>query len=95
MEFAYLYSTSAGDASAIREKGYAIALCRAYNNYVHDEFAKVSPRLKPLAVFPQQDPEEAGARNSQGSHRARARRSFDQDDGSDFTARPSVLRSDL
>ena len=26
MEFAYLYSTSAGDVSAIREKGYAIAL---------------------------------------------------------------------
>jgi uncharacterized protein len=59
MEFAYLYSTSAGDVSAVREKDYAIALCRAYNNYVHDDFVKVSPRLKPLAIFPQQDPQEA------------------------------------
>jgi predicted TIM-barrel fold metal-dependent hydrolase len=59
MEFAYLYSTSAGDVSGVREKDYAIALCRAYNNYVHDDFAKVSPRLKPLAIFPQQDPQEA------------------------------------
>jgi hypothetical protein len=59
MEFAYLYSTSAGDVSAVREKDYAIALCRAYNNYVHDDFATVSPRLKPLAIFPQQTPEEA------------------------------------
>ncbi len=59
MEFAYLYSTSAGDVSGVREKDYAIALCRAYNNYVHDDFAKVSPRLKPLAIFPQQDPQAA------------------------------------
>ncbi|MBI3061208.1 MAG: amidohydrolase family protein, partial [Deltaproteobacteria bacterium] len=59
MELAFLYSTGAGDVSRVREPGYAVAFCRAYNNYVHDYWAKVSDRLKPVALFPQQDPEAA------------------------------------
>ena len=55
MELAFLYSTGAGDVSRVREPGYALALCRAYNDYVHDHWAKVSDRLKPVALFPQQD----------------------------------------
>jgi uncharacterized protein len=59
MELAFLYSTGAGDVSRVREPGYALALCRAYNDYVHDHWAKISARLKPVALFPQQDPPEA------------------------------------
>ena len=59
MELAFLYSTGAGDVSRVREPGYALGLCRAYNDYVHDHWAKVSDRLKPVALFPQQDPPEA------------------------------------
>lgn len=59
MEMAFLYSTGAGDVSRVRETGYAKAFCRAYNNYVHDHWAKVSDRIKPVALLPQQDPEAA------------------------------------
>ena len=41
-----------GNVSRIREPDYAVALCEAYNDYVHDHYAKVSDRLKPIAVHP-------------------------------------------
>jgi predicted TIM-barrel fold metal-dependent hydrolase len=56
---AYLYATTLGGVSRIVEPLYAAALCRAYNNYVHDQYARVSDRLKPLALIPPQDPVEA------------------------------------
>ncbi len=56
---AYLYPTSTGNVSRVREVDYAVALCAAYNNYVYDKFAKVSDRLKPIALFSPQDPQQA------------------------------------
>jgi predicted TIM-barrel fold metal-dependent hydrolase len=38
---------------------YAARLSRAYNDYVHDRFAKPNPALKPIALIPMQDPELA------------------------------------
>ena len=48
-----------GNVSRIREPDYAVALCEAYNDYVYDHYAKVSDRLKPIAIIPPQDPERA------------------------------------
>ena len=35
------------------------ALCEAYNDYVHDRYAKISDQLRPVALLPFQDPERA------------------------------------
>ena len=59
IEQAFLYPTAMGNVSRIREPDYAVALCEAYNDYVHDQYAKVSNRLRPVALLPFQDPERA------------------------------------
>jgi predicted TIM-barrel fold metal-dependent hydrolase len=38
---------------------YAARLSRAYNDYVHDKFARPNPALKPIALIPMQDPDSA------------------------------------
>lgn len=35
---------------------YAARLCRAYNDWVHDRFARANPALHPIALIPMQDP---------------------------------------
>ena len=59
IELAFLYPTSLGNVSRVRESSYAAALAEAYNDYVYDHYAKVSPRLKPIAVIAPQDPDRA------------------------------------
>ena len=59
IELAFLYPTSMGNVSRVREPDYAVALCEAYNDYVYDHYVKVSERLKPIAIIPPQDPERA------------------------------------
>jgi uncharacterized protein len=59
IEQAFLYPTALGNVSRIREPEYAAALCQAYNDYVHDRYAKISNRLRPVALLPFQDPESA------------------------------------
>jgi predicted TIM-barrel fold metal-dependent hydrolase len=59
IEMAFLYPTSMGNVSRVREPAYAVALCEAYNDYVFDHYVKVSERLKPIAIIPPQDPERA------------------------------------
>jgi uncharacterized protein len=59
IEKAFLYPTSMGNVSRVREPDYAVALCEAYNDYVRGHYAKVSPRLSPIALIPFQDPERA------------------------------------
>jgi predicted TIM-barrel fold metal-dependent hydrolase len=36
-----------------------VALCRAYNTFLHEEFVKKSPRLHAVALLPVQDPDAA------------------------------------
>ena len=38
---------------------YAVKLCRAYNDYVADRYARVSDRVRPMALVPMQDPPAA------------------------------------
>ena len=59
IEQVFLYPTALGNVSRIREPEYAAALCQAYNDYVHDCYAKISKRLRPVALLPFQDPESA------------------------------------
>ena len=45
--------------SFLKDREWAVALCRAYNTFLHEEFIRVSPRLKAVALLPVQDPEAA------------------------------------
>ena len=56
---AVLYPTAGLAIGWVRELDLAVALCRAYNNFVHQEFLTVSPRLKAVALLPFQDVPEA------------------------------------
>jgi predicted TIM-barrel fold metal-dependent hydrolase len=57
MELTVLYPTLGLFASFLRDREWAVALCRAYNTFLHEEFVKVSPRLKAVALLPVQDPD--------------------------------------
>ena len=59
METTVLYPTIGLGVGFLNDPDYAAAFCRAYNNYVSEEFCKVSPRLKAVALLPLQAPEES------------------------------------
>lgn len=61
---AVLFPTGCLGFGWVREPDYAVALAKAYNNFVTEKFQKVSPRLKPVALIPLQDVLE-GARELQ------------------------------
>jgi predicted TIM-barrel fold metal-dependent hydrolase len=52
---AVLFPTNGLSIGWIREPDYAVALCKAWNNFVSEKFQKVSPRLKGIALIPLQD----------------------------------------
>ena len=54
-----LYPTAGLGIGWVREPDFAVALCRAYNNFVHQEFLTVSPRLQAVVLLPFQDVPEA------------------------------------
>ena len=55
METAVLYPTAGLGIGWVREPDFAVALCRAYNNFLSHEFCAISPRLKGVALLPFQD----------------------------------------
>ena len=59
VETAVLYPTLGLFMSFLKDREWAVALCRAYNTCLHEEFVRVSPRLKAVALLPVQDPEAA------------------------------------
>lgn len=59
VETAVLYPTAGLGIGWVREPDFAVALCRAYNNFLHQEFLTVSPRLQGVALLPFQDVPEA------------------------------------
>jgi predicted TIM-barrel fold metal-dependent hydrolase len=59
MELAVLYPTLGLFMSFLKDREWAVRLCRAYNTLMHEEFVKVSPRLKAVALLPVQDPAAA------------------------------------
>src|SRR5439155_21577070 len=56
---AVLFPTLGLFMSFLKDRSWAVQLCRAYNSFIHEEFVKVSPRLKAVALLPVQDPQAA------------------------------------
>ena len=56
---AVLYPTSGLGIGWVREPDFAVALCRAYNDFLHQEIMLKSPRLKGVALLPLQEAPEA------------------------------------
>ncbi|MBO9997600.1 MAG: amidohydrolase family protein [Cyanobacteria bacterium SID2] len=54
-----IYGTFNLTFSSIFDKDLAVALCKAYNNYIADDCRPWGDRLKPIGVVPLQDVEEA------------------------------------
>jgi len=54
-----LYPTSGLACGFIRDPEWAVALTRAYNNWLSERYLKMSPRLLGMALLPLQDPAEA------------------------------------
>ena len=59
VELGVLYPTAGLSIGWIREPDFAVALCRAYNDFFHHEFTSASPRLRGVALLPLQDPKSA------------------------------------
>jgi predicted TIM-barrel fold metal-dependent hydrolase len=59
MEMAVLYPTLGLFMSFLKDREWAVRLCRAYNTLMYEEFIKVTPRLKAVALLPVQDPAAA------------------------------------
>jgi predicted TIM-barrel fold metal-dependent hydrolase len=57
IETTILYPTLGLFMSFLKDRAWAVALCRAYNTFMYEEFVKVSPRLKAVALLPVQDPD--------------------------------------
>jgi predicted TIM-barrel fold metal-dependent hydrolase len=58
IDTAVLYPTSGLGIGKVREPAFAVALCRAYNDFI-SEYCKASPRLKAVANLPIYNPQEA------------------------------------
>ncbi len=56
---AVLYTTSGLGVGKIFHRDWAIALCKAYNNWLHEEYIQRSPRFQGMALIPMQDAEAA------------------------------------
>ncbi|HEX9879527.1 MAG TPA: amidohydrolase family protein [Candidatus Binatia bacterium] len=56
---AVIFTSEGLSVGFIQNAEYAVAICRAYNDYVFDRYARVSDRLHPMALIPFQDPAQA------------------------------------
>lgn len=59
IEETVLYPTLGLAEGLIKDPDWAVAICRAYNNFVYETYLKVSPRIHAMALLPMQDVEEA------------------------------------
>jgi uncharacterized protein len=59
VEHSVMFTSEGLSVGFIQRPQYAVAICRAYNDYVSERYAKVSDRLHPMALIPMQDPKEA------------------------------------
>jgi len=55
IERTVLFTSEGLSIGYIQIPRYAVEVCRAYNDYVYRRFAKVSDRLRPMALIPLQD----------------------------------------
>lgn len=59
VETTILYPTLGLFMSFLKDREWAVAICRAYNSFMHEAFVTVNPRLKAVALLPVQDPDAA------------------------------------
>ncbi len=59
IEWTVLYPSAGLAVGRFVSVEWAIAACRAYNNWLHERFVKASPRFKGMALIPIQDVESA------------------------------------
>ncbi len=59
MAMAVLYPTLGLFMPFLRDAEWAVALCRAYNTMLHKDVTSQGPRLRGVALLPQQDPAAA------------------------------------
>lgn len=59
IEQTVLYPTRALAYGKIVSQDYAVAACRAYNDWLYSTYVKFNPRFKGMAIIPMQDPAEA------------------------------------
>jgi len=55
IERTVLFTSEGLSVGFIQVPKYAVEVCRAYNDYVYQRFAKLSDRLRPMALIPMQD----------------------------------------
>lgn len=61
IDWTVLYPYGGLGVGRIASEEWAVASCRAHNNWMHDTFVAKSPRLKAVGLIPVQDPEAATA----------------------------------
>jgi predicted TIM-barrel fold metal-dependent hydrolase len=61
LEGTVLYPTHGLGFGRVKEIEWAIALAKAYNNWIHERFYQASPRLRGIALIPIQDPRAAAS----------------------------------
>jgi predicted TIM-barrel fold metal-dependent hydrolase len=59
IECTVVYPSGGLAVGRIVDTAWAIAACRAYNNWLHEKFTSKSPRIQGMALIPVQDVEEA------------------------------------
>ena len=64
LDRAVLFTSEGLSVGNIQNPRYAAAVCRAYNDYVHEAYARKSDRLRPMALIPMQDPDVAPVTNN-------------------------------
>jgi predicted TIM-barrel fold metal-dependent hydrolase len=57
VETTVLYPTSGLFLNFLKDRDWTVAICKAYNTFMHEEFVRVSPRLKAVALLSVHDPE--------------------------------------
>lgn len=55
LECTVLYPTAGLSYGLIQDPEWAVALAQGYNNWLHDRYCRVSPRLRGMALIPLQD----------------------------------------
>ena len=55
IERTVLFTSEGLSVGFLQVPRYAVEVCRAYNDYVYHRFAKLSDRLRPMALIPMQD----------------------------------------
>jgi predicted TIM-barrel fold metal-dependent hydrolase len=59
LDYSVLYPTAGLSMGLVSNPDWAAALARAYNDWLHERFLKLDPRLKGMALLPLQDPSAA------------------------------------